>query len=139
VKTKNIQQEVFIEASPAEVYQALMDSKIHSKFTGDIAYMGKNVGEKFSTFNGYATGENLELKPNNKIVQSWRANDWSSGHYSTIHFELKSYKNGTLMKFHQTNIPEEQVQDISDGWQEYYWKPMKAMFKNNKKKNTHNK
>jgi activator of HSP90 ATPase len=139
MKTKNIQQEVFFEASPTEVYQALMDSKIHSKFTGEIADIGKNVGEKFSTFNGYATGENLELKPNNMIVQSWRASDWPNEHYSTVRFELIPYKNGTLLKFHQTNIPEEQLQDINDGWQEYYWKPMKAMFKNYKKKNVHNK
>ena len=52
MKTKNIQQEVFINASPAQIYHALLDSKIHSKFTGDKAIIGKNVGEKFSAFNG---------------------------------------------------------------------------------------
>ena len=129
MKTKNITQEVFIFATPSNVYHALMDSKIHSKFTGDIARIGKTVGDQFSAFNGYATGENLELKPNKLIVQSWRSSDWPKGHYSTVYFELKPEKNDTLLKFHQTGVPGEYVEDISNGWMEYYWNPIKEMFK----------
>jgi len=77
-----------------------MDSKTHSKFTGDIVRIGKNVGELFSAFNGYATGENVELKPNKLIVQSWRASDWPKGHYSKVKFNLKPHKDGTLLTFH---------------------------------------
>jgi activator of HSP90 ATPase len=134
MKTKNIDQEVFIQASPAEVYHALLDSKIHSLFTGETAQIGKNVGEQFSAFDGYATGENLELQPNKRIVQSWRATDWPQGHYSKIQVDLKVQKEGTLLVFHQTGVPVEFAEDISTGWKEYYWEPMNQMFTNNKKK-----
>ena len=130
MNTKNIQQEVFINASPTEIYNALMDSKIHSQFTEDVAEIGKSVGEKFSAFNGYATGENLVLKPNELIKQTWRASDWPNGHYSIVKFELSPKNEGTILVFNQTDIPADQYEDISNGWHEYYWKPLNAMFKN---------
>ena len=129
MKTENIHQEIIIKANPSEVYNALMDSDIHSKFTGDIAEIGKTVGEKCSAFDGYATGENLKLEPNKLIVQSWRASDWPEGHYSTVEFNLKLHKEGTKLTFKQTDVPEEFVKDISDGWKEYYWKPLNEMLK----------
>ena len=64
-------------------------------------------------------------------MQSWRASDWPNGHYSTVRFELKSKNDGTLLIFNQTGIPKEFVKDIGDGWIEYYWKPLKEMFKKN--------
>lgn len=134
MKTKTIHQEVFIEASPEDVYFAYMDSKTHSRFIGDTARIGKKVGDQFSAFDGYATGENLELQPNKLIVQSWRASDWPNGHYSTIRIELIPQKNGTSLIFHQTDVPEEHCEDISKGWQDYYWNPLSTLFiKLNKK------
>jgi len=38
MKTENIHREVFIEAIPSEVYNALMDSGIHCMFIGVILY-----------------------------------------------------------------------------------------------------
>ncbi|MBU0497174.1 MAG: SRPBCC domain-containing protein [Candidatus Thermoplasmatota archaeon] len=134
MKTKTIHQEVFIEAPPADVYHAFMDSKTHSLFTGDTAHIGKKIGDQFSAFDGYATGENLELKPNKLIVQSWHASDWPNGHHSTIRIELTPQKKGTALIFHQTDVPEEHLYDISNGWWEYYWNPVNTMFTKDKKK-----
>lgn len=133
MKTKNIRQEIFIDAPPSQVYAALMDSKVHTEFTGDIAQIGKNVGDEFSAYGGYATGKNIKLERNKLIVQSWRASNWPIDHYSTIQFVFKSKNGGTLLIFNQSGIPEDFVEDISDGWMEYYWKPLNAMFDKNKK------
>ena len=82
MKTKTIKQSVTFRAKPHDVYEALMDSDKHSRFTGGKAHISRQIGGKFSTFDGYSEGVNIELVPDKKIVQSWRAGDWPEGHYS---------------------------------------------------------
>ncbi len=125
METKNIKQAVTFKATPHEIYEALMDSRKHSKFTEGKASISRKVGGKFSISDGYIAGTNLELVPDEKIVQSWRASDWQEGHYSKVTFKLSKVEKGTRIDFTQTGVPEEQYEDISQGWKDYYWEPMK--------------
>jgi activator of HSP90 ATPase len=127
METKTIRQTVTFKASPHDVYEALMDSKKHAKFTGGKAIISRETGGKFSTFDGYAEGVNIELVPDKKIVQSWRAEDWPEGHFSRVTFSLKKEEAGTSLTFTQSGVPEEQYGDVAQGWQDYYWAPMKVM------------
>lgn len=127
MKTKTIRQSVTFEASAHEVYEALMDSKKHSMFTGSEVQMSRKVGSKFSVYGGDIQGVNLELVPDQKIVQSWRYSDWPEGHYSKAIFSLKEVSVGMRLNFTQSGVPEEFYDDISQGWRDYYWEPMKAM------------
>ena len=127
METKTIKQSVTIKAKPHDVYEALMDSKKHARFTGGKAVISREVGGKFSAFDGYSEGVNLELIPDKKIVQSWRAEDWPEGHYSTATFALKEVAGGTNLAFTQTGVPEEFLDDIAQGWRDYYWAPMKEI------------
>ncbi len=127
IETKTIKQTATFKASPHEVYEALMDPAKHAKFTGGKARISREVGGKFSTFDGYAEGVNLELVPDKKIVQTWRANDWPEGHYSKATFGIKAAGSGTKITFTQTGVPEEQYDDIAQGWKDFYWAPMKRM------------
>ena len=127
METKTIRQSVAIRASTHDVYEALMDSRKHSQLTGGKASISREVGGKFNAFDGYCEGVNLELVPDRKIVQSWRANDWPEGHYSKATFTLKERQGGTNLTFTQTGVPEDQYDDVSQGWRDYYWAPMKEM------------
>jgi activator of HSP90 ATPase len=129
MKTKTIRHSVALKASPHAVYEALIDSKKHSEFTGDKASISRKIGGKFSTFNGYSTGVNLELVPDRRIVQTWRASDWPDDHFSTVKFELKKEGSGTRLIFTQTGVPEEKYEEISDGWKEYYWDRLVNFFR----------
>ncbi len=124
---KEIKQKVHINASPEEVYELLTDSKKHSEFTGSKAKGTEKIG-KFSTYNDYSFGENTTLKKNEKIVQKWSCMDFPAGHYSTVTFEIKESKNGTDIIFTQKNIPEANFKELTTGWEEFYWKPLKAYF-----------
>ncbi len=127
METKNIRQSATFKGSPHDVYEALMDSEKHSQFTGGKAVISREVGGKFSAFDGYAEGENLELVPDEKIVQTWRASDWPKGHYSRVTFSLKKVNGKTRLTFTQTGVPAEQYEDIAQGWRNYYWKPLAEM------------
>lgn len=127
MKTKDIKQVVLFSSSPHEVYEALMDSKKHAKFTGGKAKISRRVGGAFSVYDDYAEGKNLELVPDKKIVQSWHASDWPEGVYSEVTFKLEPKGKGTKMTFIQKGIPAEMYADIKQGWIDFYWTPMKSM------------
>ena len=127
MRTKTIRQSVTIKASPHEIYEALLDSRQHSRFTGSEAKISRQVGGKFTAYDGYAEGVNLELVPDEKIVQTWRASDWPEGHYSQVTFALKSINGKTHLTFTQSGVPEEFYDDVSQGWRDYYWTPLKQM------------
>jgi uncharacterized protein YndB with AHSA1/START domain len=61
-----------IPASPETIYDAWLDSRGHTAMTGGKAKMSKRVGGKLSTWDGYISGQNIELVPGKRIVQSWR-------------------------------------------------------------------
>ncbi|MBI4930877.1 MAG: SRPBCC domain-containing protein [Bacteroidetes bacterium] len=128
MKTKTIKQTVAFNVSPQEVYDALMDSKKHSTFTGAKAVISKNVGGKYYAYDGYHGGVNLELKPGEKIVQSWHAQNWEKGHFAKATFRFSKIKGGTRLVFTHSGVPESDHQAIIKGWKEYYWNPMKEYF-----------
>ena len=127
LKTKTIKQSVNIKATPHEVYEILMDSKKHSQLTGAKASISRKVGGKFEVYDSYAFGKNVELVSDKKIVQSWSTTDWPAGVFSTATFLLTPTKTGTKLTFTQIGVPIENAKDIAEGWQDYYWKPLKEM------------
>ncbi len=127
MKTRSIRQNVTFTAEPHEVYELLMDSKKHAKFSESKTAISREVGGKISAGDGYIEGWNVELIPDKKIIQKWRGSDWPEGWYSTASFELKKVPGGSKLTFLQTEVPEDQFDDISQGWVEYYWEKMKKM------------
>ena len=127
MKTKTIRQSATFRASPHAVYEMLMDSRKHAKFTGEKASISRKVGGKFTAYAGYINGVNLDLLRDKKIVQSWRGTDWPEGHYSRVTFSFEKVKDGTKLTFRQSGVPEKHYKDINQGWRDYYWMPMRQM------------
>lgn len=125
MKTTTIKQGGMFPGTPHQVYELWMDAKKHGSFTGGTAKIDRKVGGKFTTFDGWATGENIELVPDKKIVQAWRGEDWPAGYYSTITIKLLPTKKGTKLIFTQKDVPVSVAKDVADGWRQYYWEPMK--------------
>lgn len=124
---KTIRQSVTFTATPHAVYEALMDSRKHARFTGDVARISRQDGGKFMAYGGYITGTNLELVPDKKIVQTWHASDWPEGHTSRVTFRLTPVKGGTRLTFTHSGVPDEHYESIKQGWIDNYWTPMKTM------------
>jgi activator of HSP90 ATPase len=128
--SKIIRQQVTFAATPHAVYEALMDSRKHARFTDARARISRKIGGVITAYGGYITGTNLTLVPDRKIVQSWHAADWPEGHLSTVTFNLKPIPGGTRLTFSHRDVPPEQVEEISQGWKDNYWEPMKRLWKN---------
>lgn len=121
-----IHQEVTFKASPERVYAALTEGKQFSAFTGGAsAEISREAGGPFSCFGGMITGRNLELLPNKRLVQAWRAGNWGEGVYSVVRFELESKGGETRLVFDHSGFPEEQRAHLESGWQAMYWEPLR--------------
>lgn len=133
MKVTTIKQTVIIPADPDKVYEAFMNAKIHSEFTGSKATCDPVAGGKFTAWDGYISGKNLELEKGKKIVQEWKTTEWPKG-YDPSRFELnlKKVKNGTEITMVHSNVPEEQATELAEGWNEFYWTPLKEYFSRKK-------
>ncbi|WP_062234311.1 SRPBCC family protein [Fictibacillus sp. FJAT-27399] len=120
-----IQEKIKFNTTPERLYQALTDSKKFSDLTGAPAEIHSEEGGSFSCFGGMIAGRMIELIPNKRIVQAWRAGNWDSGVYSIVNFELFSEGENTLLYFNHIGFPEGQGEHLKQGWEENYWKPLK--------------
>ena len=122
-----IHQEVSIASTPDRIYASLMDPAEFSARTGSApAAIDRAEGGAFSIFGGHVTGRNIELVPNERIVQAWRAKTWPAGIYSVARFELRAEGGGTRIIFDHTGFPEDQQEHLATGWHENYWNTLKS-------------
>ena len=127
-KSITIHQELDFSASPQRIYEALLDSKQFIAFSGRAAEINRAVGGAFSLFKGHIIGRNLELVPNQRIVQAWRVVTWPEGAYSIARFELKEQGTGTHLVFDHIGFPEGSHDHLAEGWEENYWSLLKKYF-----------
>jgi uncharacterized protein YndB with AHSA1/START domain len=129
MKVGQIKQTVQIDASPVEVYEAYVDPKKHSAFTGQSATGKPKVGGKFTAGDEYITGRFLELEKGKKVLQEWTTTEWPEGYPPSL-LELRFRAKGkkTELTMIHSRVPEEQVKYYAEGWMEWYWEPLKKYF-----------
>ncbi len=127
-KSITIHQEIEFSASPQQLYEALLDSKQFTEFSGRPAEINREVGGAFSLFKGHIVGRNVELIPNERIVQAWRVGTWPEGAYSIVRFELKPQGSDTHLVFDHIGFPEGLHDHLAAGWEENYWSLLKKYF-----------
>ena len=122
-----IRQTVLLEAPPHAVFEAILDSKKHSAFTGDKASLSRKVGGKFTAFDGYIRGENVKIEKDKVIVQSWRNTDFKeTDPDSKVMFHFSKKGKGTRLLFVHSNVPNRLAEDLRQGWLDFYWAPLKV-------------
>jgi uncharacterized protein YndB with AHSA1/START domain len=123
-----IHQEVRLDADPARVYRALTDAGQFGEMTGAApATLSAEEGAAFSLFGGMIAGRNIELVPDKRLVQAWRAGPWPEGVYSVVRFELDDDGDGaTRLVLDHTGFPEGEHAHLAAGWGSNYWEPLKS-------------
>lgn len=116
---KNLKKYYIISASPDEVYNTLTNPLSIRLWTGEEAVMSTEPGTEFSMWEGSISGKNLEFIEGKKIVQQWYFGENSEPSIVTI--ILHPHKDGTSAELRHTNIPDEDFEDISEGWDNAYF------------------
>ena len=125
-----IQKSYEMNATPEEVFEALVNPDLIQDWSGDEAKMGPGVGDTFSLWGGQMFGSNLEVVKNKKLVQEWCYDQWKDP--SKVTFTIKVIDKKTVVDLLHENVPEKFVNSISDGWDAYYLGAMQEMFEASK-------
>jgi len=114
-----------LSASPADIYNALTNPTMIEIWTGEPAVMSTDIESEFSLWDGEIVGRNIEFVTDQKIVQSWY---FGEDVESIVTIKLHLDKQGTNVEVHQTNIPDEAYENITEGWESDYFGSLSELF-----------
>jgi activator of HSP90 ATPase len=116
------------KAGTQRVYEVLLDSKLFAACTGLPAEIDPKAGGAFSLFSKQIEGRNVELIPNQRIVQAWRPAHWDPGVYSIVRFELKPLTSESTLVLDHTGFPEGLADHLDAGWHTHYLSALHKYF-----------
>ena len=123
---KDFKKYYVIPAPPADVFLALTIPVTLHLWTGEPAEMSTEPGSEFSLWDGSIVGRNLAFEDGKKLVQEWYFGDQPAASIVTI--SLHPHKQGTSAELIHTNIPDEDFDDIVDGWDRAYFGALKEFY-----------
>lgn len=115
---KTIKQEYLINAAISKVWDALVNPKEIENWGGGPAKMDEKEGFKFSLWGGDIYGTNTKILRERILEQDWYEGDWPEP--SKVRFTLSNVGDKTKIKLLHKNVPDENAEDIEDGWNRYY-------------------
>lgn len=128
--TNEFELSVKLPATAEEIFDGWLSSEGHSAITGSPAEVGRGSGGKFSAWDGYIWGTTLETERPRRILQAWRTSEFpEESPDSQVEILLEKIKGGTRLTLKHTNIPEGQADNYKQGWEDFYFKPMREYFK----------
>ena len=123
---KDFKKYFIIPATPEDVYLALTNPITIHLWSGEEAEMSTEAGTEFSLWDGSIVGKNLEFVEGKKIVQQWYFGDQPAESIVTI--VLHPHQEGTSVELKHTNIPDEDFDDIVEGWKESYFGSIREFY-----------
>ncbi|HTB75621.1 MAG TPA: SRPBCC domain-containing protein [Polyangiaceae bacterium] len=125
----NIRLVTILPATPEDLYDAWLSSLGHTAMTGAPATTEARVGSRHTAWNGYISGEHVELEPGRRILQTWRTTEFpETSPDSLLEIVLTEDGDGTRITLIQNGIPDGQGEKYHEGWQDHYFAPMYAYF-----------
>jgi activator of HSP90 ATPase len=111
------------------LFHAWLDSAEHSAFTGSEAVIDPTLKGEFTAWDGYISGNTIEMDIPRRILQSWRTTEFAETDAdSKLEILFEPHANGTRLTLNHTEIPEGQGDMYREGWEEYYFRPMLEYF-----------
>jgi activator of HSP90 ATPase len=123
---KDFKKYYIIPAPPEEVYLALTREATIQLWSGAQAEMSEEPGTEFSLWDGSIVGKNLEFETSKKIVQQWYFGEQSDESIVTI--KLHPDSKGTSVELRHTNIPDDDYDDIIEGWNTVYFGSLQEFY-----------
>lgn len=114
-----------LPAEPEEVYVALTNPATIQLWTGEPAIMSTEPGSEFALWDESIVGKNLEFEEGKKIVQQWY---FEQEEPSIVTLKMHPHKQGTSLEIRHTNIPDEEYNEIVEGWEDMYLRSLTEFY-----------
>lgn len=114
-----------IKGTTEEVYRAFTNPFTIQLWSDLPAIMEETPGTEFSILDGSIEGRNIEFVKDQMITQVWYFGDDAE---STVTIKFTPENHYTNVYVEQTNIPDDDYNDILAGWKESYLGAIKDFF-----------
>lgn len=115
--------EIYIKTTPERLWKAITDTEMRRKYTfGAVVTSDWTTGSRYEGVGGgmpIFEGENLELDPPRRLVQSFRAlwgEDVKSEGTSRVTWEIEPVGDSCLLKVTHDQLREEANNQLYGGW-----------------------
>lgn len=115
---KTFKKSFRINTEPSDIYAAITNPYTIELWSGYPASMSTEPGSEFSLWEGDITGRNLEFVQDKKVVQEWYFGDKAEKSIVTI--TITPDRENSVITVEHTNIPDDEFDDITEGWRDYY-------------------
>lgn len=121
---------ITLKAKPAEVFQALTDSKEIQEWSGQRGKVEAKIGGKFEMFDGWVKGKVLAYQKGKSLSYTWVPEDWAKETVASIvRYSFSQTKSGTKVVLRHSGFPDEQQKkEHHGGWTEHVFDPLKGFF-----------
>lgn len=107
-----------LNAEPEEVFAALTFQPTIELWTGQKAVFKLEKGAEFSMWDDSIVGKVLDFEVGKWIKEEWYFGESNAPSVVTLKFH--AHKQGTSLEVNHVNIPEQDYEDISDGWRQVF-------------------
>jgi activator of HSP90 ATPase len=121
----DISKSYHISAPPLDVWRALVDPEAIDEWGGGPVVMTDEPGSRFTLWGGDIYGTVLSVDSGSRLVEEWYGGPWA--HPSVVTFSVDAESGGTLLRLQQTDVPDQEADEIDAGWDEYYLGPLKRL------------
>ena len=116
------------DTTAKKIYESWLTSEGHTRMTGGSANVSDKIGYKFTAWDSYIEGKNIDLEPNKRIFQTWRTSQFDEDEEdSQIEVLLDEVNGKTEFTLIHTNLPES-GEHYKQGWEDHYFEPMRKYF-----------
>ena len=127
--TNEFEMTATFAVAPEAIFDAWLSSEGHSQMTASPANVEERIDGAFSAWDGYIWGVTREIERPHRILQAWRTSEFpEDSPDSLVEILLEKVEGGTRLTLKHTNIPEGQAEEYKQGWEDFYFKPMKGYF-----------
>lgn len=121
-----IEQTYHINAPLAQVWEALTSAEMAEQWGAAPAKVNASEGGSFSYWGGDIHGTNTKVVPMKLIEQDWYGHDHPERKF-TVTFTFETNDESTVVHLRQIPVQDDELQDMTDGWPDYYFIPIKKL------------
>ncbi len=120
--------------TPETIYNTWLNSDEHTLMTGGVARIKAEIKYKYIAWDGYISGEIIDLIPFGYMKFKWRTTNFKENQEDSIlEIFILPHKNGSILNLIHSNLLETDTEYIK-GWEDHYFAPMQEYFNSYKKK-----
>ena len=122
-----IHQDYTINAPISQVWRAFTTAETAEQWGAGPAKVDASEGGVFSYWDGDIHGTTTKIETEKLLAQDWYEHDHPERlHKVTFTFESMA-NNATVVHLAQTDVGDEELTSMADGWQDYYFDPIKKL------------